>query len=466
MLNSIATAQPLRIYFGDLKKLPYAWDASASECITFNEAIFARLIKVDSDFRLQPGLLQQYYFDQKLNGYVLVLADGLKFSNGRKVTSKDLEFSLLRGFFSKRPNFYRVYFSNIDGIKNVRPGSTFRSGAVSGVRILDEQRLLVKLNANNPSFLYSLSNLLLRLVPHEELQNDLFSWKKYPIGAGDYVVKSVDTKRFAIRIQSKEQREFEMIFALPDSPPDISLVEYDGFASRRFDRPIAVAVAVFSNSTPLAKDSSFRKSFSAAVVKNLKHPTLEPAYELLPPALWGRISHNKTSKRIQTYEGKTVKGQILNLASKPNVIKRAMFESFEQTIKLIGAIPNVSYTQNKFLDSQTESKSEIYGFSILADYFDPLIMFNAFSSISPLKTVRLTNDEKFQKLYTVAENADNSEARVSSIKALSEYILEKSYVIPLYYEYPVVYFNPKVVSAIGATNTPNLLHLSEIKATR
>jgi len=461
-----AFGRPISLLFGDLKKMPYAWDAPALDALTFNEAVFGRLINVDADFRLKPGLLKRFYFDQKLNGYVLELSPQLEFSNGRLVKANDLEFSILRGFFSPQNNFFRVYFSNIEGIGAIKAGTEYKTGMVSGIKKLDDSRLLVKLSTPNPSFLHSLSNMVIRLVPREELTKDLFTWKGLPVGAGPYFVVSVDEKIYSVRIRSKTEssREFEFKYAKDHKPADISFVEETGYIARRFTRPSVVRSVFFSNKTALGTDFKFRKSFAAAF--NPNPPTLanlQVAHELLPATFWGRSTPQKTDPEVQKFDGRSVSARILNFSANPSPAIQALRHAIQSTLSKLKAKSNVAYTRSKFLTDQGDETADIFGFGILADYFDPLLMFNTFGPESPLKSVALTGDEKFMSLIKKARSAENFEERTHSIQALSQYVIDQAYAVPIYYEYAIAYYNPKTISAVGELDVPNLIHLEQVK---
>ncbi|HAG91520.1 MAG TPA: hypothetical protein DCL41_06595, partial [Bdellovibrionales bacterium] len=132
----------LRFQIGVNGRAPYLEDTSGEILSSFNAAVLGQLLTTDEDFNLQPGLLEKFDYEQSTNSFVLRLKSNLKFHNGRSVNSKDLEFSLLRGFFSSNSSFYSVYLKNIEGIDQIDPTrSLFKSGAVSGVKIVDDLTL-------------------------------------------------------------------------------------------------------------------------------------------------------------------------------------------------------------------------------------------------------------------------------------------------------------------------------------
>jgi ABC-type transport system substrate-binding protein len=147
------TSGEVNILLGDTNEAPYSELAPGRILSTFNAAVLGQLIKTDQNYNLIPGHLESWNWDFHTSEYVLKMRPGLKFHNGKPASAKDLEFSLLRGFFSAQQSFYRTYLSNVDGVNSIRAGSPFKTGLVSGVKIIDELTLRVKLSHPNPSFL-------------------------------------------------------------------------------------------------------------------------------------------------------------------------------------------------------------------------------------------------------------------------------------------------------------------------
>lgn len=171
---------------------PYSETAQGGTLATFNAAVLGQLLSYDKNYRVEPNLLEKAYYDIKNHEYILKLKKNIYFHNGRHANSKDLEFSLVRVSFTKYRSFYKIFLGNIAGIDKIeRLNLTqFESGSVSGVKIVDNYTVRIKLSTQNPNFLYSLVNSYFSLVPKEAFEDNYIIWKKYPIGAGPYSVVS------------------------------------------------------------------------------------------------------------------------------------------------------------------------------------------------------------------------------------------------------------------------------------
>ncbi len=175
----------LYVYTGEDSLAPYDFAIETPVLGTFNPAVFGFLIKANDKQELEPGLIKSWSYDFKQKKYTLVLGDG-KFHNGRSITSQDLEFSLLRGFISNAENYHKIQLSDIEGVSSLHPGIVFHTGLVDGIKTIDNKTLEIRLSKPNPIFLLNFTMPFFPLVPIEELKNDYYSWKIFPVGAGPY----------------------------------------------------------------------------------------------------------------------------------------------------------------------------------------------------------------------------------------------------------------------------------------
>ena len=81
---------------------------------------------------------------------------------------------------------------------------------VEGLKILDDRTIAITPSKSNPSFLYTLTHFSFSLVPIEELNSDLITWKKWPVGVGAYKV----TEHF------KKEKSFLLELVDPASYPN------------------------------------------------------------------------------------------------------------------------------------------------------------------------------------------------------------------------------------------------------
>ena len=96
---------------------PYAENASGDVLSTFNRAVLGQLLEVGKILELAPGLVSRWKWNSEDSTYELWLREGLEFHDGTKVMSEDLEFSLLRGFFSNNGHFMKYIWETLRVLK-------------------------------------------------------------------------------------------------------------------------------------------------------------------------------------------------------------------------------------------------------------------------------------------------------------------------------------------------------------
>ena len=290
---------------------PYAENAGGDVLSTFNRAVLGQLILSTSSYELEAGLLKSWKWNKKDGSYDLFLREGLTFHDGSPVKSDDLEFALLRGFFTKNRSFYQIYLGNILGVDSIKPGTPFSTGLISGVTITGSHSINIKLKNPNPSFLYSLTRPFFSFCKRSALNEDLMTWKKWPTGAGDYKIESEDDDKIILskRFTSSKPSSNKIILykkIKSDVQFDISFFPLDQKMDLfKTENPSAIFTLFFTNQNELSKNVNFRKAIKYGV--NRKELVdgdilLRPAYEFLSSSFW----KNDNSIIVQTDLNKAI----------------------------------------------------------------------------------------------------------------------------------------------------------------
>lgn len=479
----------LRVQIGNSGEAPYLEHTSAEVLAAFNAAVLGQLIKTDENFNLFPGLLQKFEYDFKAKAYVLKLQPNLKFHNGRKVTSKDLEFSLLRGFFTKSNTFHTIYLNNIAGLDKIDAGRTkYTSGLVSGVKIIDELSVRVKLSHPNPSFLHSLTNPFFSLVPKEEMNSNFVGWKKIPVGAGPYRVlgkgfhegkvnlelmdKGLEHATPKIEFYTSEAKgiHFDLVSSPSENQKKQLKVKYTS-------KPIAVRALFFNNKNELSRNQDFRNAIQYAIDRNEIASSLEGydvVSEILPRHFWGRSGNgmNENIDLAKKYVSRIPKKLTEKfweagifagpkLSHKHKTIVRYLERQFARAGLKIKFVP----TSEKFQSLESAKKFVFRVEGRIADYVDPLIMFASFREGSAFKYGYPIGDRKvrFDKLYSKAEDAEDFNRRIESVRELSKFVQKESIAIALGEERFAVGIDPKRIQSMGHQPQPLTLFIQNIE---
>jgi ABC-type transport system substrate-binding protein len=438
---------------------------------------------------LLPGLLDKFEYNFKTLTYVLRLRPNLKFQNGRDVHAKDLEFSLLRGFFSQRSSFYSVYLNNIDGLSEIEGKNLkYKSGLVSGIKIKDDRTVEVKLSHPNPSFLHALTNPFFSLVPQEALNKDLLSWKTIPIGAGPYRVMGkgfegnkvslelVDSsgtkapKRIDLFTNSVPGVHFDVVMS-PSGEEDISQMR-----AYKTEKPASIRTIFFNNENPLSKNQDFRFAVlnlinREDIAKDLED--LTASYEILPSHFWGRSSEKppqnieKAKKYLKKVPHKLLEGQLsvaMFAGKEMSPYHKKIAEHLEDQFRKVGLKIHVEANSEKFLSKESAKKFIFRVEGRVSDYVDPLIMFaslregSAFKYDQPVGQYKI----KFNELYNEAADAADFDSRIESVRKLSDFVQKEAIAVAIGEERITYWLNPKTVQSLGYQPQPLTLFLQNI----
>tara|TARA_Y100000768_G_scaffold16170_2_gene11322 strand:- start:16125 stop:17540 length:1416 start_codon:yes stop_codon:yes gene_type:complete len=465
----------LNIFLAESDLAPYHIHSPGNILANINLMVLGQLIKSKDGFELEPDILEKFYYDFNTDTYLLKLRKGLVFHNGRKATSKDLEFSLVRGFYSSDRSFFHTYLGNILGVRRIKKGDTFVSGAIEGIKVIDELTLKVKLVGPNPSFFHSLTAPYFSLVPREELKNDYLSWKDVPIGVGNYKVKSGFDGTKTVLEGYKKNAAFEIVTLyskLKDNVSyDISFERINDYKTYYSRLPICVRLLEFSNKHPLSQDKRFKLVIKELIRQvdfedNTKLAT--KTSDLLPSHFWGRVENNdkkfdleKNLKELElkkldviVYSGSKLNDKHLFYISK----LKKLFKKYKIELNFI---PN----QEKFVSSSTASQYPLRFQGIVSDYVDPLIMFSAYRKIGHNLHFSPSDEliDKYENLYLNAENSKTFEQRLKSVRELNTYSKDIVLNVPIAEEKMIYYINRKTVKSLGKQVNPLTINIQNIE---
>ncbi|WP_186645652.1 ABC transporter substrate-binding protein [Fluviispira vulneris] len=479
----------MRILLHETHDNPYAENSPGSTLATLNVAILGQLMDIDKYYNIYPRILERAYYDFKEKKYILKLRDKTYFHNGRLADSKDLEFSLLRGFFTKRINYFKMYFGNIEGLEEIEKQNItkFKSGFVSGVKIIDNLTLSVKLKEPNPDFLYSLIEPYFSLVAMEALEENYMTWKKYPVGAGPYKIVEPgyhdgETKLIKVQKDLKTGPDEVFFYTKYDTSKECDILAFNSkreniekyklFESKN---SISMNVINFNFNIELRNNENFRKFINAAIdrtelIKSIVGAT--EAYETLPKHYWGRIEaldpyNPKLASQYYQLIPKNLREKEWNLSvysgKKITPQKKNVAENIKLQLSRYGFKINFYPSNDKFFSEITGQQTALRLAGTLTTMNDPLIAFSAYTLDSPYKNERPLQDEKLNSLYLRAKEAASKEERVASVKILSKYFIEKTYAVPLFEIKNAIFYNNNKIKSLGAQNQAHILDVAKIE---
>jgi ABC-type transport system substrate-binding protein len=135
---------------------------------------------------LEPDLAESFTVSDDGLTYTFKLRDGLKFHNGRAVTSADVKYSLERAVNPKTQSPGGGYFGMIAGYDDVAGG---KATELAGITTPDDKTVVIKLTRPDATFLHLMAINFAYVVPKEEVEKAGADWGKQPVGTGAFKFK-------------------------------------------------------------------------------------------------------------------------------------------------------------------------------------------------------------------------------------------------------------------------------------
>jgi ABC-type transport system substrate-binding protein len=438
------------------RKHPFGADAELRGKNIAGLAVFGSLIDVSKSYVIVPGLLQSWHWDYKKKAYILKLRDNIRFHNGRKVSSKDLEFSIARWLFVPKRSYEKAGLLNIRGVDSIAPGAIYKSGSIEGLRIVDELTIQVELNSFNPSFMFALRSPSFSPVPSEDLESDLLTWKKLPIGAGPYKVESITQDgRTVLRkalpsepgpkkveiSSNKEDKDIDLYIGTRDElGPQYKTVilenEYD-----------SILIILFNYKSQLAQMADFRRAIFYGVDRNRIAkitPGSAPVTQLLTPLFPGyrKPALDKYASQATEYAARipaSLKAKTYKIPFFSTRGTDPYIQDIIASLKSLGFSFEVEYSTDKrgeAMDDGSPFRITRWG---LGSIVDPIYPYVLLSKKSPLPNSIPVHNTRYEDQLEEALSAPSLDILVQKSIELSKIIEEEALAVSVVALPPVFY---------------------------
>ncbi|MBC7398042.1 MAG: hypothetical protein H7333_11415 [Bdellovibrionales bacterium] len=459
--------------------MPFAEDGSGDVLSTFNRAVLGQVFYTTNNFELRSDFIDEWIWNKDEKSYEFRLKANLKFHDGSEILAEDLEFALLRGYFTKWRSFYGIYLENIIGIDALKEDVVFQSGLVGGVRITGPLSLKLFLKNANPNFIYGFSRAFFCFHHRLSYQDDLTTWRALPLGAGAYSVDSVEGNALILdRKKSVSGPEKVHIYTREVNGVafDISFFPHEKtteiYATKE---PSAIYTLFFTNKNELSLNTHFRRAIKLGVDRNAISsavPHSNPAVDFLPNSAWrsakaadSEFDRNE-ARRLFSMIPSTIRLRVWRIPVFCNgEFSEQQKKANEQLAIQLGEIGmRVEFypSKEKFLSEDRAVETPFSLSGRVCNIADPLLMFSSFKTGSAYKYDNAQNDKVFDQLYERAASASTSAERLEMLKQVSEYAVTGNFMIPLYEEPQIYFYNPNTVESLGNQSNPITLFLEEI----
>ncbi len=147
--------------------------------------IFNGLVRFDENLEIVPDIAQSWRISADHLSYTFRLRNGVRFSNGRKVTPEDVRYSFERVLTPGTKAPLTWVLDKIEGADAFLAGKTRN---ISGIRVTDHT-IVLKLEKPFGPFLSLLAMTTAYVVPREEVERLGQDFGMHPVGSGPYVLK-------------------------------------------------------------------------------------------------------------------------------------------------------------------------------------------------------------------------------------------------------------------------------------
>lgn len=153
---------------------------------TISAKLFNGLVRLDKDMRVVPDIAEGWTVSRDGLIYRFKLKKGVRFSNGREVKARDFKYSFERILNKKTRSPNTWVLDRIDGAREFMKGD---KRDLSGVKVIDDYTLEIRLEEAFRPFLYLLTMTAAYVVPEEEVTRWGPDFSAHPVGTGPFILK-------------------------------------------------------------------------------------------------------------------------------------------------------------------------------------------------------------------------------------------------------------------------------------
>ena len=152
---------------------------------TIAAKIFNGLVRFNENLDILPDIALSWKLSEDQNSYTFRLRRDVRFSNGRRVMAQDFQYSFERVLTPGTKAPLTWVLDKIEGADDFTAG---KSKSVSGIRVVDDHTITLKLKKPFGPFLSLLTMTTAYVVPREEVERLAQDFGTHPVGSGPYIL--------------------------------------------------------------------------------------------------------------------------------------------------------------------------------------------------------------------------------------------------------------------------------------
>lgn len=443
--------------------------STSSRSAAIADEVTESLLRFDDDNNEEPVLLTDFpsVSDDGLT-YSFELKQGVHFTNGTELTSKDVKFTFERMFTPSTAAKSTAYFNMIQGAQDMLAGSATE---LSGFEIVDDYHFNITLEYPFAPFVKNIGTSYADIFPEDACTAAGENWGLGTdlIGTGPYKIEENDDTTQVVLVKNEDYHggevnldELQFIFYDDDQTKliayengDIDLADLNASLLSQYQAnyadeitayyPLGTAFISMNLNDQYLSDVNVRKAISLAINREeLVDAVLNGAGIPATSYLNNGIPGHDDSLSVYEYNPEKAKELLaeagyadgITITSEVRQSDQAVYSAIQGYLAEVGINMELNVVDNATYNSdRTAGKIPLTGMTWNALYPDgDFQMYNYFySSKSDAQGVFYHNDE-FDKLLDDARKSNDEDARAEMYKEADKILSQDDYAcIPLYY---------------------------------
>lgn len=418
--------------------------------------IHAGLVAASETGEVLPSIAKSWNIEDDNLTWIFNLRNDCFFHNGKKVKANDVKYSMERMLSPKLKSPNAWFISYIDGAEEFMAG---KSREVSGIKILGDYKISIKLSFPFNGFLFNISTSCCAVMDSEELKKDNF------VGCGAYIIESFEKDLIKLKAHKnfisgtpycnsveivcggqnnlKRFLEGEYDYYIVQKKDEVEELKQNSFNNMKTYSMLGTNYVGFKlkNNSSVYTKKAVRQAISHAInkkriVDEITGGLATTAKCVIPESLIG-------SDHIMAYDYNVNKAkeilrkenihftQPLNVVTTGKV--NPVFKFIEEDLKNIGITCKYHTIESDKFRSLESHKYDMFFYGWYADTLDPSAFIEPLFAPDSTNNITGYNNSEVMDILNTAKATVNPIKRMELYKKIQSMIHEDIAMIPLYH---------------------------------
>ncbi|MFC1879360.1 ABC transporter substrate-binding protein [Chloroflexota bacterium] len=465
--------------------------------------LYSGLVRMSPQMQVEPDLAESWALSADGTVYTFTLRSDAAFQSGRQLIAQDVKYSWERAADPQTESpTVSTYLGDIIGIREKLSGE---ADEITGVQVVDDRTLVVRLDGPKPYFPAKLTYPTSYIVDRENVESDPDSWMFHPNASGPFGLKEFREEESIIFERNNAYHTQpaidNIVYRLYQVGSRISYfkeqeIDFMGIGSSDartiMDNPedplnellysttsMCTTYIKFNNTRPPMDDLQFRKALTLSLdrehINELFYENLSVvARSILPPAMPG----HDAGREIVAYDPLAAKAAldassyaddaptiVINLpgdGSSDSPYIDALIQMWRETLDLEVVIDYVDPRDR--IDGLNEADGHIVTGGWCADYPDPENFLDILFYSDSVFNGSNYNNLEVDALLEAARVEFDPSRRIERYQEIETILLQDYAFVPMVYRVFYALANPRVEGYILTPMGVPIVHLLSIEA--